>query len=471
MRGVLLPVALIFSVFVSACSFGEGEEGKTDSKGAQQALLVRVTRPEVRSMERRLPMTAKMTPLLEGEVVARVQGIRVLELLKDVGDEVLQGETLARLEGVDLNHALEESNNAVDEAQTKIDEAELTVVELQAEKLAHLTTVARMKQVWDRLKSQTRGVAQDDVDAAKHNYDTERARQARYAIQIKKAQATVKVAERLRKRAELGRTKAQRDVNYAKVTAPINGVITERLAHVGQVTMSGQAMYRLYDPGRLVARTKLAQHHLRHVKENQTVRFRGDAYPDVTFSAHVGLIEPQVDKDNAMVAVRLKLDAEKTLSDTGNAAVLARPGYKELRTRLESGRTLQPGMFVSGQIVLETRANVLTVKRKSIAHLRGQPYVYVAEQRNSSDNPSGVEGTGWRVRRLYFREGLTEEGHVEFLPLSPDKRLAPEDFVVLVGQDRLKDGDAVRVEGSEDAPPVKLEPTSGDGRASTNGKD
>ena len=96
MRGVLLPVALIFSVFVSACSFGEGEEGKTDSKGAQQALLVRVTRPEVRSMERRLPMTAKMTPLLEGEVVARVQGIRVLELLKDVGDEVLQGETLAR---------------------------------------------------------------------------------------------------------------------------------------------------------------------------------------------------------------------------------------------------------------------------------------------------------------------------------------------------------------------------------------
>ena len=68
MRGVLLPVALIFSVFVSACSFGEGEEGKTDSKGAQQALLVRVTRPEVRSMERRLPMTAKMTPLLEGEV-------------------------------------------------------------------------------------------------------------------------------------------------------------------------------------------------------------------------------------------------------------------------------------------------------------------------------------------------------------------------------------------------------------------
>ena len=465
MRGVLLTVALLSPLLIPACSFETEEAGEKTDRQTSPAPLVRVT------MERRLPMTAKMTPLLEGEVVARVQGIRVLELLKDVGDEVKKGEALARLERIDLEHALDEAKSAVEEAQTKIDEAQLNVVELKAEKIAHLTTVARMKQVWDRLKSQTRGVAQDDVDAAKHNYDTERARQARYGIQIKKSEASRKVAERLRARAELGLTKAKRDVGYADVTAPIDGIITERLAHVGQVTMSGQAMYRLYDPKRLVARTKLAQHHLRHVRKQQTVRFRGDAYPDVTFIARVDLIEPQVDKDNAMVAVRLKLDAKKTLADHDNAKVLSKPGYKELRTLLESGRTLQPGMFVSGQIVLETRTDVLTVRRKAIAHLRGQPYVYVTERSEPDGDQATAQEKGWRVRRLYFREGLTDEGQVEFLPLSPDKHLAPEDLVVLVGQDRLKDGDLVRIESADSAPPIKLTPTDTDGSTRTNGKD
>ncbi|NRA96236.1 MAG: hypothetical protein HRU14_08515, partial [Planctomycetes bacterium] len=60
---------------------------------------------------------------------------------------------------------------------------------------------------------------------------------------------------------------------------------------------------------------------------------------------------------------------------------------------------------------------------------------------------------------------------VEFLPLSPDKHLAPEDLVVLVGQDRLKDGDLVRIESADSAPPIKLTPTDTDGSTRTNGKD
>lgn len=464
-RGVLVHTALSCFLLLSACSFesDEGDDGR--EARAPKALLVRATRPESRSMERRLPMTAKMTPLLEGEVVARVQGVRVLELLKDVGDEVETGEPLAKLETIDLQHAVDEATAMVDEAQTRIDEANLSVLELGAEKLAHLKTVARMKQVWERLKSQTRGVAQDDVDAAKHNYDTELARQGRYNIQIRKAEAAKKVAERSKKTAELGLAKAQRDLEYVEVKAPIDGIITERLVKIGQVTAAGQAMYRLYDPKRLVARTKLAQHHLRHVKERQTVRFRGDAYPDVTFIATVDLIEPQVDKDNAMVAVRLKLNAKRTLADESNAKALALPQYRPLLELLKGGRTLRPGMFVSGQIVLETRADVLTVKRKAIAHLRGQPYVYVVEQNDSEE-----QSAEWRVRRLYFREGLTDEGHVEFVPLSADKRLSPDDLIVLVGQDRLKDGDAVRVEGAEKASDTVLTSTNGNGDHTDNGK-
>ena len=250
--------------------------------------------------------------------------------------------------------------------------------------------------------------------------------------------------------------------------------MTERLAQIGQISASGSPIYRIYDPKRLVARTKLAQHHLRYVRTNQVVRFRGDAYPDVTFIAKVALIEPQVDKDNAMVAVRLKLDAGKTLADPANRAVLSRPEYADLRAILTGGRTLQPGMFVSGQIVLENRENVLTIPRKAIAFLRGQPYVYVVEPREIIDGETPTEkpDARWRVRRLYFREGLADEGRVEFMALTPDKTLADDAVVVLVGQDRLKDGDLVRLE------PRNAEGTDPDGSGASssgqnrdNGKD
>ena len=458
---------------LTACGFGgwdDKKDGDDEPQRPKRALLVRTTTPQRRSMERRLPMTGKMTPLLEAEVVARVAGVRVLKLLKDVGDEVAADEVIAHLETTELEHTLAEAENSVAEAQEKIDESEFTVTDLRAEKLAHMATVARKKQVWERLKAQTRGVPLDEIEAAQYEYDTEKARQKRYEVQIKKARASRKVFERAKKAAELARDKAKRDLGHSRVTTPIAGIVTERLAQIGQVTTAGQSLYRIYDPKRLVARTKLAQHHLRHVRENQIVRFRGDAYPDITFIAEVALIEPQVDSDNAMVAVRLKLAADKTLTDPANAPQIDRPEYANLKAALKSGRTLKPGMFVSGQIVLENREDILSVPRKAIAYLRGQPYVYVVEPREpavNGDDALAQPEARWRVRRLYFREGLADDGRVEFVPLSAAKTLGNDDIIVLVGQDRLKDGDPVRIETD---PATK--PASATGAVSNgNGKD
>lgn len=477
-------LALLF-VLLQGCNVEARDDGDKDdkksSKRKRKALLVRTTKPDRRSMERRLPMTGKMTPLLEAEVVAQVTGVPVLELLKDVGDEVKKNEVIARLDTTELAHKLAEAENAVLEAQEKIDESRFTVTDLMAEKLAHVATVTRKKQVWERLRAQTKGVSLDEVEAAKYEYDAERARQKRYEVQIQRANAAQKVAQRARKAAELARDKARRDLGHAEVLAPIDGVVTERLARIGQLSATGQPIYRIYDPKKLVARTKLAQHHLRNVRTHQVVRFRGDAYPDVTFIAEVALIEPQVDQDNAMVAVRLRLDAEKTLSDPENRAALARTEYRDLKALLLSGRTLQPGMFVSGQIVLETRTDVLTVPRKAIAYLRGQPYVYVVEPRavaGIGDDVTPAETDAedidapdarWRVRRLYFREGLADDGRVEFVPLSKDKTLPDDADIVLVGQDRLKDGDPVRVEGDVAGPDAGAVPAGPEHEAEGNG--
>ncbi|MAG57574.1 MAG: hypothetical protein CMJ83_14875 [Planctomycetes bacterium] len=449
-RRALTPTvaSLTALFFLTGCSFGEKNDEDADQSRPSKALLVRAANPEPRTMERSLPMTARMMPQLEGEVTARVQGIRILELLNDVGERVSKGQPLVQLETIDLEHTVAETASAVTEAEQRIVEAGLAVKEVKAERVAHKSTIARKKQILDRLKKEGRGVAQDDVDAAQFDLDTEKAKQARFGLMIQKLEASETLASRAKRLAELKHEKALRELKYAVVLAPMNGVITERVAQVGQSTSVGMALFKLYDPSSLVARAKVAQHHLRHIREGQVVRFEGDAFPDIRFTAHIALIEPQVDQGNGMVAIRLKLDADATRKDAHNAAALNRPEYGSLLRRLLDGYTLKPGMFVSGQIVLEKKTDTLAVPRKAISYMRGQPYLYVVEKAKPEkpDDEGDEAKAPWRVKRLYFREGLAQSGWVEFKPVTPDKTLAAEALIVLVGQDRLRDGDPVRLE-------------------------
>jgi multidrug efflux pump subunit AcrA (membrane-fusion protein) len=140
--------------------------------------------------------------------------------------------------------------------------------------------------------------------------------------------------------------------------------------------------------------------------------------------------------------MRLVLDDAATMSDPATVAAVepaigGRPPSAYLRERV-----LKPGLFLSGRIVVETRKGALTVPRKAVGFLSGRPFVFVVDQ---DERDAGVR----RARRLWFQEGLGAEGSVEFVPPPGSGRnLKPDDAVVVVGFDRLKDGDAVKVEGA-----------------------
>jgi hypothetical protein len=197
-----------------------------------------------------------------------------------------------------------------------------------------------------------------------------------------------------------------------------------------------------------VARAKLAQHHLRHVQEGQLVRYKGDAFPDITIVAKVALIEPSVDEGNGMVGIRLVLDAEKTLADPANARSLDPEKHAATRETIRSGRILIPGMFVSGAIILEHKPEAVAIPRKAISYARGRPFIFLIEP--ATPAAEGAEAAAHRVRRVYFTEGLAEEGYVEFVPSPGDPPLGPGALIVQVGQDRLRDGDPVRIESAQD---------------------
>lgn len=493
MRPHLRFLALIPIILAAGCGFGKTEDPEKGAKKGEEVLLVRTVRPEARDLDRVVEISAEVAAILQGDVSARVQGVRVEAVLKDVGDAVAAGDLLARLEDVDLRQAADEAALAERTAAVKVREADLSIKELESELSGHQKTIERRTQAYDRARAQAeRGaVAEEDLEAARFELDKESSHAERLKLQIDKARVTKEMAEKDAEKAALAVRKARTDLANVEVRAPFAGVVCKRTASPGQLTGSGQTLFQVFSPESLVAQAWLPQRDLRHIRLGQAARLASDAVPGVTLFANVSLISPTVEDGNGTVLVRLAFDRAATLADAANQAAIGASDPESLKGAIRAHPALHPGLFLSGKIVIETRRGVLTVPRKAVGYQSGRPFVFVTEPlppedaasasppaTTASTDPPAQATPKHRVRRYWFQEGLAAEGIVEFVPVSPDRKLKPEDSVVEVGGDRLRDGDPVLVEApsavAAEAPAATTDPApppetpSGSGG---NGKD
>jgi RND family efflux transporter MFP subunit len=162
----------------------------------------RVTRQDVYD---EVPIPAEFRPYVESELHAMVTGY-VSQMNVDFGDKVKQGQVLATLEVPELFDQLH--NAQATEQQAEADRAN-----------AHL--------IYTRLLEVNRqtphAVAQQDIDTA----------------QSKDASAAATVAA-----AKADVEKYQTLVNYTKITAPFDGVITQRSADPGALVQAGTSSDR-----------------------------------------------------------------------------------------------------------------------------------------------------------------------------------------------------------------------------------
>lgn len=423
MKALLNASLLAVLVLAAACEPGEPppagggpEKAEEEVTPERRARVVRTTHPTRRSMHRVIEVTGEVVALRSSEVAARVGGIPVVSLEADVGDQVKAGEILLELDRADLEQKLQEAVAARKEAETRVQEARLAVRELEAEKRAHKTTIKQKRRVLDRmLKQEERGaVSGEDVENAQFEYDKELGHAERLELQIEKARVTFELAELAVEAASLAEARARREEGYATVRAPFDGIVATRTCDVGTVAAVAQPLFEMFDPASMVVHTHVPQRDLRDLQAGQRAVITSEASPGSEVQARVSLISPVVDEELGTVMIRLVP---------------------------EDRSWMKPGLFVSGHIILETRPDTLVVPRKAVAYERERPYVYVV------DHPDG-EGAPRRARRLYFREGLSTGEMVEVRPEADGagSPLSVSDEIVLVGLDRLRDGDPVKLQ-------------------------
>ena len=333
-------------------------------------------------------VTGSLVPREEVLVAPEVEGLRILELRVDQGDEVKKGDVLAVLETTILDTQLAQNSANLERASAAMAQARSQIIEVQARLTEAEAQLERAKPLSEQ--GYLSGSTLDARTAAKRSLE---------ALLVS-AQNGLRAAEAEKVQLEAARRELEWRRSRTEVRAPVDGLVSRRTAHVGAIATAvgiaaGEPMFRIIQAGEIELNADVEESQIRKLAPGQPVRISVADGNVVT--GKVRLISPEVDKTTRLGHVRVFIGADKRL---------------------------RVGTFASGQI--ETaRERGLAVPVSAVSTSDGQSNVLVLD--------------GDTVRERAVRTGLSTGGLVEV-----SSGLTDGDRVIARAGTFLKDGDVVR---------------------------
>jgi membrane fusion protein, multidrug efflux system len=215
-----------------------------------------------RPIDRKSPLPGELSPYQQVEIHAKVSGF-VDRVLVDRGSVVKKDQLLATLDAPELK-----TQRA--EAEAKVQAVEAQRAEAQARLVSEQGTYEHLKAA-----SATPGViAGNDLTIAEKRVDAARAQVSAVEASIKAAQSAVRVIEDMQQ--------------YLQLTAPFDGVITERAVHPGAlVGPNGNGLFKLEQNSRLRLVVAVPESDVSGIAAGAQVTFTVPAFAGETFTGRI----------------------------------------------------------------------------------------------------------------------------------------------------------------------------------------
>lgn len=277
-------------------------------------------------------------------VAPKVAGF-IKQVLVEDNQQVQAGQLLATLDDRDYQAALDAAQAQLLVARAQSADARATL-ERQAALIAQAEAAVKAAQAeaafadhevtrYSRLAEQGAGTVQN-AQQARSKVDQARARlaNAQAALlatrkQVDILQAQVASADGQLKRAEAGLEKANLDLSYTRIVAPVDGMVGERALRVGAYVNPGARLLSVVPLSRAYVVGNFQETQLTHVQPGQAVNISVDTFSGETLRGHVESIAPAtgvtfaaVKPDNATgnftkvvqrIPVKIVFDADQPL--------------------------------------------------------------------------------------------------------------------------------------------------------------
>lgn len=248
----------------------------------------------------------------------------VQELYVDFNTHVKAGQLIALIDPSVLQLTLRESEASLAVNQAAVNSAQASLADAERK-------LARNRELFAR-----KLIARSEVDTSETDVSMKRASLQEARSRVVQAKAAVE--------------RARTNLNYTRITSPVNGVVIDKQVEAGQTVAASYQTPTLFkvaeDLTRMKIETKVDEADIGTVKEGQDVTFRVDAFPDEVFSGKV-------------VQVRI---APTTSDNVVTYTVIIHVDNPELK--------LKPGMTANVSIETAKAANVLRIP---VAALRFTP--------------------------------------------------------------------------------------------------
>ena len=352
---VALAIAAVLAT--SACGKKGGPDAQAKGADAEQkmgpdgkpipkveAVPVEVARAARHAISASYSGTANLEAPGEAQVVAKTSGVMV-QLLAEEGDLVHAGQVLARLDG--------------------------DRVRLEAAR--QLATVRKLENNFRRSQEL----------AAKKLVSAESSDQIKYDLESARAAYDL----------------ARLELSYTNITAPISGVVAQRMAKPGNLVALNAPMFRIVNNSHLEGVLNAPERESGRLKVGLPLRMTVDAVPGKVFAGKVDRISPVMDSSSGTFRVVCAFD---------------------------NAPELRPGMFGRIEVVYDQRTDALTVPRIALLEDEGEPAVYVID--------------GKKAKRVTVQLGYTNGEIAEIR-----SGIKEGDRVVTAGKVAIRDGTEVQV--------------------------
>ncbi len=248
---------------------------------AQPARHVEMATIQSHTADRTISLPAELQPYLQAEIEARVPGY-IERVLVDRGSSVRRGQLLVELSAPELAAETAAADSAFHEAEAEESQAEAQMSAVQS--------------TYDRLQeaSKTPGaIAGNELVQAEKQVDA-----AKSVVQSKKS-AVRAAQERL--------NAAKANQGYLRITAPFDGIITDRYVHPGVMVPAGGhlPLLKLQQVSHLRLTVPVPETFVGHIVRGVSVPFHIAAQPGKVYSAKISRIASALDPQNRTMSVEL----------------------------------------------------------------------------------------------------------------------------------------------------------------------
>jgi RND family efflux transporter MFP subunit len=347
----VIAVALATGLVLSSCS------GKGRVEASEPSQTVGVTRVVKKTLGRELTLSSELVPFQEIDVYAKESGY-VKKLNVDYGTHVKSGSLMAVLEIPELEAQLQQDQAEIKNANNQIIRAQHELGRYQAQYKALHLEYTRLNGVF---QSQPGLVAQQEVDDAQ-------GKDLAAQSQVDAGQAALEAVQSQAAASQAKLVHDQSLFDYAKITAPFTGVVTERYANLGTLVQGGTTSSTQAMP-------------IVRLSEDDLFRLVIPVPESYVQYIHVG--------DSVAVSVP---SLNRTFpGKVARFSVDVREDTRTMHTEVDVPNTkglLLPGLYAEAQLSLDRRQGVPTVPIQALNREGSRTTIYVVdgngelEQRN-----------------------------------------------------------------------------------------